>query len=205
MTQRLNQRQIARENVEKFNRRLPEKLDAEQHKLAKKLRKPRNDDLFESLRQIYGYLDRVYAFTKGLIACKKGCSFCCHIQVQITQVEANYIAAHAGVEARQSPKNDLIPPAKGSWVDPRRPCPFLKNDECSIYEYRPLACRVHVNFEATNEVCRFGAGEVPMDLIDKETSFPAIMTTLRHLNAGQRIADIREFFGNKSLGERLKS
>jgi Fe-S-cluster containining protein len=29
------------------------------------------------------------------------------------------------------------------WIDPSKSCPFLKNNKCLIYEFRPLECRKH--------------------------------------------------------------
>lgn len=78
-------------NIDKFNKRLPVKLDREQNDLAKKLRKPRNNDPFQSLETLYDYLSRFFSHANGLVACSKGCSYCCHSEIGLSQIEADYI------------------------------------------------------------------------------------------------------------------
>jgi Fe-S-cluster containining protein len=68
------------------------------------------------------------------MACKRGCNYCCHSPVALTQVEALVIAEAAGLEADCSPGRTSTPDEVGD-----APCPFLKNNECSIYEFRPMA------------------------------------------------------------------
>ena len=186
---------IAKENVARFNDRVGAKLDKEQYRLAKKLRKPRNEDPFESLLSLYQYVDRVYSHTSGLVACTRGCSYCCHIPVQLTRLEVAYIASRIGSEVHEPLVSIGHAPAPKA-PDPARPCPFLRNQECSIYEHRPLSCSTHVNFEPTNEVCSFQHdGTENALLIDRERSFPAVLKTLSSLGGeeGSRICEIRDY------------
>jgi Fe-S-cluster containining protein len=69
------------------------------------------------------------------ISCKKGCSFCCHINVDVTEVEVKLIQKYA--EERKMEIN------YEAAADPNRSaCPFLSvNGKCSVYKVRPLACR----------------------------------------------------------------
>lgn len=83
----------------------------------------------------------------GGISCKKGCSFCCKINVSITKDEATLLKIGAKSEGvsidwqrltRQVGHDDM------SWdkLDPEdRSCVFLVDNKCSIYEYRPSNCR----------------------------------------------------------------
>jgi uncharacterized protein len=34
-----------------------------------------------------------------------------------------------------------------------QPCPFLENDRCSIYEHRPIICRLHHSFNDDSSQC----------------------------------------------------
>ena len=40
-----------------------------------------------------------------------------------------------------------LKPAEGSetnpWIMRERPCPFLKHNRCTVYEYRPANCRAY--------------------------------------------------------------
>lgn len=87
------------------------------------------------MRKLYEFADKIWARHYGdMVVCKRGCSHCCHVNVNLTTYEAEYIAVNAKLEAP-----DLSPSKKGDYTN--QPCPFLKDNECSIYEFRPMACR----------------------------------------------------------------
>jgi Fe-S-cluster containining protein len=187
---------IARENLAKWNKRIGKKLDDEQHSLAKKLRKPRNSDPFEALEALYEYMDRVYRHADGLVACKKGCSHCCYIPVHATFLEIEHISARTGVPiSRPLVYSNLS--LSPTHANPANPCPFLLNNECSIYDNRPLTCRTHVNFEPTSELCKAEAsGQEQVLLVDRAKSFPAIMKTFFSLggSAASYLCEVRDYF-----------
>lgn len=87
-------------------------------------------------------------------ACKRGCSSCCHIPVALTQTEADIIGDAIGREAA-TPKysTEVDYSATGTA------CTFLVNDECSIYENRPLACRLCFNMDEDETLCQLFEGE----------------------------------------------
>jgi len=85
------------------------------------------------------------------ISCKKGCSFCCQIHVDITEDEGDLLvktAEEKGVKINRAlikrqagfgPENWTMQPYK-DWA-----CAFLNTKEgtCKVYEHRPAACRNH--------------------------------------------------------------
>lgn len=86
------------------------------------------------------------------IACAKGCSFCCHANIEVTIIEAIAVAQRVATDPGLSesvltiaPKVDGIPP----WMryDLRIPCPLLRDGACSIYDVRPRVCRAHVSYD----------------------------------------------------------
>lgn len=105
---------------------------------------------YDLLTNIYEYTDMVCS-DQNLFSCSKGCSACCHIDVQITELEANYINLKSGKGFRN----------KVMTINNRTPCPFLDNDICTIYKYRPLACRKHFT-NADPSLCENPKSKVPL-------------------------------------------
>jgi uncharacterized protein len=76
----------------------------------------------------------------------------------------------------------------------KTPCHFLKDGSCSIYEFRPLNCRIHMNFDVDNYWCLHENWHHPEAAIPKPTI--TALTEAYHLLGDKRpvIADIRDFF-----------
>jgi hypothetical protein len=80
--------------------------------------------------------------------CKPGCTFCCHLYVEVTPLEAvalwNTLRAEHHQAQRQA-VTDTAPRVAGLPPEPRRaarlPCPMLAEGVCAVYETRPFACR----------------------------------------------------------------
>lgn len=95
---------------------------------------------------------------KASLACKAGCSYCCHQPVAVTAPEAFYLAALlslspdrvAAMEALVAQSADRSPDApRVPWF----PCPLLDPEgNCTAYRARPLACRAYVSVDV--EACR---------------------------------------------------
>jgi Fe-S-cluster containining protein len=88
-------------------------------------------------------------FVSSFTVCSSGCSHCCHIDVDVTTVEVEYISDAASL----SLDNLAIRSSKNG-----RPCVFLENDtrKCGIYSIRPFKCRTfhtidHPKYCASNE------------------------------------------------------
>ncbi len=83
------------------------------------------------------------------ITCKKGCSNCCHVAVIIRDSEADLLIELIKKEKIDPKTHRLKKQSKKTDEDfhdlsyKESKCIFLKNHECSIYEYRPLNCRCH--------------------------------------------------------------
>jgi Fe-S-cluster containining protein len=97
------------------------------------------------------------------VACKPGCSYCCRsLVVTVSLPEVFLLKFHV----------DSLPPAERAALRQRiaagyalsldhsaherlhshEGCPLLINDQCSLYEYRPLSCRAAASLDA--EACR---------------------------------------------------
>ena len=104
----------------------------------------------------FGRSDQNLALLKrdnARIACGAGCAACCHQDVEATIPEAILVAAQIGGEA--DPRHDaILAEAEASLNDAPgqrlpRPCPLLRENRCSVYEVRPLACRAVFSPDAT--------------------------------------------------------
>ena len=88
------------------------------------------------------------------IACKVGCSFCCHLRVTITPPEAialfRYLRSQIPDEKANAIASKVLANADliGSMTEDehksaRIPCAFLVDDCCSAYPARPAVCAGH--------------------------------------------------------------
>ena len=105
---------------------------------------------------------RKAAETSAQVACKPGCSYCCHRIVSATIPEILVIVG--AIQAKGPDEVAKVVAALEAYVknmEPRytyhamatpTPCPFLANDLCSIYEVRPFGCRMLNSTSA--EVCK---------------------------------------------------
>ena len=75
------------------------------------------------------------------ICCKKGCSACCEKgDYPLSDLELKYLMqcfSNLDNETKVKVQKNFQSTQKGGQ------CPFLINSECSIYNYRPIICRVH--------------------------------------------------------------
>lgn len=137
--------------------------------------------------------DKISATITPLSACRNGCSHCCNIAATITKTEAEAMARASG---RKMEKLNCPPPSEDSrmkWF--RVPCPFLVNGSCSVYEERPIVCRLMFNIADSNYFCSTD--------IEPEDSH-VTMLNLQQLETGymksfilQQWGDIRDFFPGK--------
>lgn len=86
------------------------------------------------------------------LACREGCSLCCHLRVDVRPPEAFLIADHvrrtfspAELEALggrlQGHSEKIARLTVFEHVTQNIPCPLLQNGRCSVYSVRPQACR----------------------------------------------------------------
>lgn len=139
-------------NLGQLIRQMPK----EQYNAALDLVKARTKE-FEKAWTILGKVNFVKAFyetfdltlkeTVKEVSCKKGCHFCCRINVDISEPEAILISEYCKENGIDIPKDRLEEQLKYGWREIAATeagwCVFLKEGNCSIYPVRPAACRAY--------------------------------------------------------------
>lgn len=146
-------------------------------------------------RKKYAEIDREIESLS--VCCKKGCDWCCYQSIEILNWEQPLILQHLEKNFTEKQKHKVSHQLK-LWFDyfdlrmskkkkltlddvfvdfqcmvaaDKIPCLFLENHKCTIYDVRPISCRMHV--ESRNpEKCRLN----PL-----RESMPKSETMRRHL------------------------
>ena len=84
------------------------------------------------------------------LACHRGCAACCrtHTSIPVTPIELVGISWHVTEKIEGSTRKKLQSQLQKHQSG--EACPFLVDNVCSIYEFRPYACR---HFNVFNQVC----------------------------------------------------
>lgn len=142
------------------------------------------------LRQVYKLVDEISAIRTPFVACGKGCSSCCYMNVTITVEEATQLSKTAGRKMTQLTAIKLHAATEFAG----RACPFLDpKGLCSVYTDRPLACRLHASYFETSSACH----PTVMNLVEApkvEFSGPEEALLGIKGSAETVFADIRDFF-----------
>jgi Fe-S-cluster containining protein len=135
----------------------PELVGANQRNTVNLLRQAKN------ITRIREIVNDSHALSENLIEkeqatstlsldCKAGCSFCCYNQVGVTPAEVLVISDYLKTRLNK----DELKALNGRITDldkvthnlnffdrkkSKLPCPLLVNNQCSVYEVRPLSCR----------------------------------------------------------------
>lgn len=168
---------------------MPKGLDARDDEIAEQLRRE-NSSAKSKLRKIYSLMEELSQAVKPYVACGKGCSDCCKMNVSISIIEAERLSVVSGKSMTAVKYPVRHPEEEFSGV----PCPFLVEGACSVYEARPYACRAHYSFDTSAYWChpeRSHEGE--MSLLEMGGARQAYDEVV----VGSRLrgfADVRDFF-----------
>ena len=113
------------------------------------------------------------AATGEPLACKAGCTYCCHNVVMATAPEIFLAASElrasydAGFVAAVAGRCDAVGATAGIR---RSPCPLLHDNLCSVYSARPTVCRKHTSFSVDACIADYEGrgGEIPIRRFDQE-------------------------------------
>lgn len=131
--------------------------------LFPKLLTDKGIDFFEA--NFNAFLGQIQSIDPAFkIACKSGCSFCCSSHITIMPQEAFNICLHLArnystdafteiAEQCYSAAKELENTTLKKYAETYfSPCPFLIDNECSIYEVRPIVCRNWISSDV--EICK---------------------------------------------------
>lgn len=122
-----------------------------------------NSTLFSAIELLYAAIDGLNDSILALaerqnmgIACHKGCHWCCHQAVYANSYEMHFLSEK--IKTRFSPEkiSKLLETTEAKYVATSKmseeevskykaPCPLLENGACSVYEARPMACRIYLS------------------------------------------------------------
>ena len=119
-------------------------------------------------RQLVQMADRLNGALAPKAACKAGCSHCCSMTTMIYEHEAVAIAKFSGRAMRRVPRRRHDVALEQALLHFGTPCPFLVDFKCSVYEVRPLLCRLHHSLNDDAAACDLA---VPADERKPVTSY----------------------------------
>lgn len=124
--------------------------------------------------------------------CRRHCSSCCNISVSVSTMEAERIGQKINRAPYKIPHQSELEALQSEYFGV--PCPFLSDGSCSIYEHRPLACRLHFTLDVDNYFCG-------IDLDPSSTLVPNVDLTpfwigygVLAIQARGSMGDFRQFF-----------
>ena len=168
----------------------PRSLLDEAHQLQLKTERS-NMSRHSILKEIYALADKGSAVVEPLTVCSKGCAACCEITVGVTELEASYIERNTG-------RRMAVGVATGIPNKVTTRCPFLSDDDiCSIYAFRPFACRTYAAFDSPALCAELETSHVTYNS-NSNNLFVGSRKWIFELNGRGAVADIRTFFGNGS-------
>jgi Fe-S-cluster containining protein len=115
----------------------------------------------------------IIARSKVELACQRGCSYCCHMRVEMRPHDAFVLSEHVQTKLNPEQRARTIVRIEENLkrialLTPEQhmragiPCALLEEGICSVYEARPAACRKY--YSVSVEICRtaFDDPSVPL-------------------------------------------
>lgn len=179
---------------------IPDELDADMQELFATKITSRSLTNFEKLEAAYEFSDRFNAFVSTFAVCQKGCNHCCQIDVQISQLEAEYITFKGGPQ---------LDHGEARTTGHRTACPFIGEDGgCTVYSTRPFNCRT---FHTLDDPKYCADRDVEHQIYGSSSkgygvpSYTKIAAWLKgvHVSKGLPYRDIRDWFPAQPQAPRL--
>ena len=123
-------------------------------------------EIFQTVEDFIGDFMQQCNETGSVIDCKKNCDWCCYQSVFILPHEAIFIYTRLTetlskkefeeIAGKINEKNLVTGKMKiPELIHHKKPCPFLLEKSCSIYPFRPVACRIHLSSSVKSCISEF--------------------------------------------------
>lgn len=179
-------RSMAQRNFERMRDELAPEIVAREDGLAQEIA-ALPGSAANRLRALYAVMAQISDAVVPFVACRAGCTACCHYNVSVFPLEAQLIEAWTGHRRLASPLQAAEYHGQA--------CPFLKQGRCSIYAHRPMACRQHFALTATAHWCAPGrCHKETFPLVKFSSAAEALFDIIQQDGRGIP-SDIRQWFG----------
>ena len=153
-------------------------------------------NLSAAVSQLYRAVDELLesfmkrSASEGVAAdCKKGCSWCCYQEVYAVTHELIYLHDYIAKQGNAEREGEVLERAREKarltegrteeeQLKVRAACPFLEEGSCTVYEARPMACRIYLSSSV-------GSCRTNHDHPENGNSFPELFEF--PLNAGRML------------------
>ncbi|NRB41131.1 MAG: YkgJ family cysteine cluster protein [Pseudomonadales bacterium] len=179
--------------IEKTVESMPSKLLIRESGFDKNLNKSSLSDTGK-LKKIYKLQQELSDKIAPNTHCQKGCSHCCHYNVDILDIEAELISQTYGIQIK-NPATLFEPQPTGNQRGNAnfhgQVCGFLKDNQCSIYQARPFMCRKLASFMPDEHWCHSDINE---EIDMPHIAFSEINLAYARLIEHHETRDIRQWF-----------
>lgn len=180
---------VSKARASSFIASIPQDLADHEDRIGEEVLRE-NSSAKSKLGKLYRLVEELGKAAESFIACGKGCSACCRMNVTISSMEAERLAQFSGKSINRVDRHTYHETSRFAGVA----CPFLVENTCSVYEIRPYACRAHVSFDKTAYWCEpERAYEEGMGMVSFDGAKSAYLAVLAKV-PDSRFADIRDFF-----------
>lgn len=144
------------------------------------------------------FFNQFQAKYQAHMQCKINCSQCCHVDLSIFEGEAFVIldwVKNLDKEKKQELKSRLNAPPQTSVYNKQKACAFLRNNQCTIYDARPIICRTQGVVLQYKTIVDKSNTEIHMDVCPLNFTTPNLFPEpkaaldLDRLNSLQSIAE----------------
>lgn len=122
-----------------------------------------NATLFSAIESLYAAIDGLNDSILTLaerqkmgVACHKGCQWCCHQAVYANSYELHFLSEKIKTRYSSEKISIWLEAAEAKFARTSKmneeeiskyklPCPLLEEGACSVYEARPMACRIYLS------------------------------------------------------------
>ena len=136
-------------------------------------------EMFFAIEELIKSLNTLADKQDQPIQCKKGCDFCCHQPIYALDYEMQFLNTfikenftekeQKSIQSRANENLKILSKLNRTEIlNSKLPCPLLINGSCSVYEARPMACRIYLSTDV--KTCQIFYKEP-----ESKSNFPALL------------------------------